>query len=463
VRRLVALVGLAAFVAGCGRSPELSLDIRLPMDRHLLASVARLDLIATRDGRVLAQASFAGDASFVSLSGVSHGPRTVLTLDGVTTSGDVVGEGRTCPIDFEHGGTSAPLYFAPTNFFAPTVGAPAAARTDPVVVPLSDGTVLLAGGADAASPSAELFSPGSATFTPATQMALNLARERAEVVVVPGIGALVTGGVDPGGQPVATAELFDDVRRQFLSQPDDSRLDARVGHRAVLLADGHTVLISGGQSQTSKALASTVFVKVQPGDVVVVSAGPSLSTARYQHAAVVAVGVPVMIGGYALDGTPLSSIEQLQPADMTQPASFTPVASLRFPRAEATASLLLDGTILVVGGAGDANGTPRRDAELYNPITRTTTVFELAVARRGHTATVLSDGRVLVAGGIGLDNAGNPVALSSVELFAVGVGFVSERPLGAPRANHVAVPLCDGTVLVVGGGPTAEIYTPPAG
>ncbi|MCU1281857.1 MAG: hypothetical protein JWM53_5403, partial [bacterium] len=41
-------------------------------------------------------------------------------------------------------------------------------------------------------------------------------------------------------------------------------------------------------------------------------------------------------------------------------------------------------------------------------------------------------------------------------------GFVSERPLGAPRANHVAVPLCDGTVLVVGGGPTAEIYTPPA-
>ncbi|MGZ3407890.1 MAG: hypothetical protein ACXVAN_15675, partial [Polyangia bacterium] len=208
MRRLVALVGLATFVGACSRSPELSLDIRLPMDRHLLASVARLDLNATRDGRVLAQASFAGDASFVSLSGVSHGPRTVLTLDGVTSSGDVVGEGRTCPIDFEHGGTSAPLYFAPTNFFAPTVGAPAAARTDPVVVPLADGTVLLAGGADAAGPSAELFAPGSATFAPATQMALNLARERAEVVVVPSVGALVTGGVDAGGQPIATAELF---------------------------------------------------------------------------------------------------------------------------------------------------------------------------------------------------------------------------------------------------------------
>jgi hypothetical protein len=134
------------------------------------------------------------------------------------------------------------------------------------------------------------------------------------------------------------------------------------------------------------------------------------------------------------------------------------VASLSFPRAEATASLLLDGSILVVGGAGDAAGTPRADAELYNPVTRTTMIYPLAVARRGHTATVLPDGRVLVAGG--LDKNGNPVA--SVELFASGVGFVSERPLGAPRAHHVAVPLCDGTVLVVGGAATAEIYTPPA-
>jgi hypothetical protein len=65
---------------------------------------------------------------------------------------------------------------------------------------------------------------------------------------------------------------------------------------------------------------------------------------------------------------------------------------------------------------------------------------------------------VLVAGG--LDKDGNP--LPSVELFAAGVGFVSERPLGMPRAHHVAVPLCDGTVLVVGGTDSAEIYTPPA-
>ena len=71
---------------------------------------------------------------------------------------------------------------------------------------------------------------------------------------------------------------------------------------------------------------------------------------------------------------------------------------------------------------------------------------------------MLPDGRVLVAGGRGV---APDQPLSSVELFTPGVGFVSERPLGAPRAGHVAVPLCDGTVLVVGGAPGAELYTPP--
>jgi hypothetical protein len=455
-RSVARAVAVLVAVAGCGRSPELALDIRLPADRRLLAGVTRLDLIATRDERVLAQSSFAGSVGFVSLSGVSHGPRTVLTLDGVSGAGDVIARGRTCPIDFEESGTRAPLYFAPTNFFAPTAGLPAVVRNDPVVVPLSDGTVLLTGGDDA---SAELFSPGSSTFAPATQMALNVPRQRAEVVAVPDVGALVTGGVDAAGTPIAEAELFDETLRQFSPLPEDQRLDARVGHRAVLLGDGRTVLVSGGQSQTASALSSTVFVKVQTGGVApVVSAGPPLATPRHDHAAVVAVGVPLVIGGYAADGTPLSSIEQLQPADATSPAAFVPVASLSFPRAEATASLLLDGSILVVGGAGDAAGTPRPDAELYNPVTRTTMVYPLAVARRGHTATVLPDGRVLVAGGV--DRDGNPVA--SVELFASGVGFVSERPLGTPRAHHVAVPLCDGTVLVVGGADTAEIYTSPA-
>ena len=36
---------------------------------------------------------------------------------------------------------------------------------------------------------------------------------------------------------------------------------------------------------------------------------------------------------------------------------------------------------------------------------------------------------------------------------------MSERRLGTARANHLAVPLCDETVLLMGGGPGAELYT----
>ena len=164
-RRLIAAALLAA--GGCAAPPELRLAIRLPDDRHLLSAVTELNLSALRDGVVLARGSFAAAAGYVSLAGVSHGPRTVITLDGVDSRGNVIARGRTCPLDFEAAGTTAALYFAPTNFFAPTAGAPAVARDRPVALPLGDGTVLIVGGADPAGAvvgGSELFVPGAAAF-----------------------------------------------------------------------------------------------------------------------------------------------------------------------------------------------------------------------------------------------------------------------------------------------------------
>lgn len=458
IAHAAAALAVAVAVVGCSRSPELSLAIREPADRHLLTGIASLNLIATRDGNVLAQSSFAGDATYVSISGVTHGPNAVLTLDGLNATGAVVARGRTCPLDFEAGGMKAPLYFAPTNFFAPTVGAPAAARFDPIAVALADGSVLLAGGSDGSAPLAdvELYQSGAGTFAAAPMM-LQSARAGAQAVRVPGVGALVSGGVDANG-PVAGAEVFDEVQRQFLSLPSDQRLDARVGHRAVLVDDKGTVLIAGGRSAAGAALDTTVFVRVQANGAASISSGPPLATARADHAAVVAGGIAVVIGGFGADGKPLASIESLQPADVGAPAAFVQIASLRAPRADATASVLGDGSILVVGGVDDS-GVPRNDAELYSPLALKTRVLELGAHRRGHTATVLPDSSVLIVGGV--DELGRPLA--SVELYNPAAGqFVSERPLGTPRDHHVAVPLCDGTVLVVGGGAGAEIYTPPS-
>jgi Kelch motif len=61
-----------------------------------------------------------------------------------------------------------------------------------------------------------------------------------------------------------------------------------------------------------------------------------------------------------------------------------------------TATLLSDGTVLVIGRSHSVTS-----AELYDPATGTWTLTgSLTTPRYGyHTATLLSDGRVLVAGG----------------------------------------------------------------
>jgi hypothetical protein len=464
-RSIVTGVAAAVALCACSPRPDIALDIRLPDDRRLLAAISTLNLSAERDAHVLSQRRFsAGGARYLSLSGVTEGPRTVLTLEGLTASGDLQGRGQSCPFDYAGPGQTESIYFAPTNFFGPTVGTPLAQRDDPLALALDDGRVLIAGGIDmlsaghAALADAELYSPATGLFV-AAPLALNQARENAQIVPLGGVGAIVVGGSDASRAPIGSSEVYRASDGSFVAF-ENSLVGPRMGHRVVVLPDPDgRVLITGGiASSGGLPLGSTALVKVQSDGTATVDAGPVLNVPRREHAAVVAIGIAVVIGGYDASGSPTASIEALVPDTDGDgsPREWTAIASLRQARADATATLLKDGTILVVGGAVDSAHTPAADAELYNPITQQTISYTLGTARRRHSATLLPDGRVLVVGGLGSDQQ----PLASVELFVPGVGFVSERPLGTPRASHVAVPLCDGTVLVIGGGPAAELYTP---
>jgi hypothetical protein len=135
---------------------------------------------------------------------------------------------------------------------------------------------------------------------------------------------------------------------------------------------------------------------------------------------------------------------------------------------QATATTLLDGRVLVVGGTDLSGLTESMDAELFNPATGTfAETGQPLNSTWYHTATRLEDGRVLIIGGEAL-NLGPGAA---TQLYDPATGRFTRGPSMPPDASpDIAVLLTDGRVLVVGqrvlpdgsGGPddVAELYDP---
>ncbi len=131
-------------------------------------------------------------------------------------------------------------------------------------------------------------------------------------------------------------------------------------------------------------------------------------------------------------------------------------------RVNHTATLLVDGRVLVTGGDPGGNS-----AELYDPTLGTWqfTTHSMATARADHSAVRLSDGRVLIFGcGAGFNTS---------EIFDPATQqFTATGNLNIQRCSSEALLLSDGRVMVIagripGGSPfvtaTSEIYNPATG
>jgi uncharacterized repeat protein (TIGR03803 family) len=165
------------------------------------------------------------------------------------------------------------------------------------------------------------------------------------------------------------------------------------------------------------------------------------------------------------DGTGFTTLHSFTP--LSQALGFRTTGALTSVRAGHSATLLPDGTVLVVGGF---NGTIRlATSELYDPaIGAWTASGKMAIGRTLHTATLLSNGRVLVTGGHFTATGSSPTC----ELYDPDFGTWAETgAMATARGNHTATLLLNRKVLVAGGFKrdtgsalsTAELYDPGTG
>jgi N-acetylneuraminic acid mutarotase len=292
---------------------------------------------------------------------------------------------------------------------------------------------------------------------------LNIGREQHTATRLSNGDVLIAGGADASAVPISSAELYDPASGRWTMT--GSMHVARVAATATLLRDGR-VLVAGGVDNTENATSSAELYDPTSGQWT--TAG-SMNTTRSVHTATLLQDGRVLVfGGSDSTYTPLVSAELYDPAS----GGWTTTGSMHTTRTLGTATLLPDGKVMAIGGSGGDGRNPiLSSAELYEPATGGWTVTgSMITARAGHTATLLPSGKILVAGGVELDAASRSHDLSSAELYNPDDGtWIAIASMNVKRSCHSATLLSDGRVLIAGGIndrdvlTNAELYDPSTG
>ncbi|AUX36122.1 hypothetical protein SOCE836_083280 [Sorangium cellulosum] len=330
-----------------------------------------------------------------------------------------------------------------------------------------DGRVLVVGGwgGEAYLASAELFDPTDESWAPAQPMS-GPRHDHAALLLDSG-RVLVVGGSDGSGT-LASAELYDPAEDRWT--PARPMSDARQGATATRLDSGLILVVGGWRDGTHLASAELY----DPREDTWTAAAP-MSTGRYGHTATLLGNGRVLVtGGY--DG-----LDAVESAELYDPAanSWTPVQPMSAGRHRHAATLLDDGRVLVTGGAEIYWGEEEEEeeeearegefasAEIYDPVSGSWALTApMSFGRSQHTATLLVDGRVLVAGGSTVMGESEWSGyLANAEIYNPTAGSWSNAPaMAVGRSGHTATLLPGGGVLVAGGNQggdaNAEVYDP---
>lgn len=334
-----------------------------------------------------------------------------------------------------------------------TTGAMTTHRVYHTATLLLNGKVLVAGGRceNIGCPtfltSAELYDPATGAWAATGTMHTDHWRHTA--TLLPNGQVLVAGG-GTGVPSNFDAELYDPTTGTWTQTGTLNQTHSSI--TATLLLDG-TVLVAGGNNSSAELYDPSIGLWT--------TINPMTQARDDPTATLLPNGEVLLTGGWGASGT-LASAELYQPNSASWTGTWTLTGSMITARSLHTATLLLNGQVLVAGDAAN-NST-----ELYNPVTGNWTPTGLLPAgvRYSHTATLLSNGRVLVAGGF----YGNGNYLSNAEIYnPASATWTLTSSLNTGRQYHTATLLRNGQVLVAGGYGasgslnSAEVYTPDPG
>ncbi len=335
------------------------------------------------------------------------------------------------------------------------------ARANTLWYLLDDGRALIVGGLDSAGnplASAEVYDYLTGNFT-LTTGSMSTPRHHHHGAMLYTEKALVTGGRPSASANVLnSAELFDPVSGTFTAT--GNMLRYRRLHRATRLPDGK-VLITGGLGGTSNTsnsfLSAAELYDPATGTFTWTTGGPTvgLNTARYNHQAIVLYTGKVLIAGGVGSGTPSNVL--VNSAELYDPATgtFTTTGDMITGRNSPRLTQLPDGRILVSNGHDSVTGTtgaPIQSIEIYDPATGIFTgAGNTLVARYGNYVTRLDNGKLIFVGGQTTADP-SPAVTDSAEAYNHVTGtFSSTDSLSTGRRNFAQWSLPHGRILVAGG------------
>lgn len=344
---------------------------------------------------------------------------------------------------------------------------PTVIRLRSTATALPDGRVLFAGGRSTdANPPSEVYDPATGKFeqtgTPIVERDSHEAALLADGRVLL-LGGLLLDAPTRTAAVLASTEAWQPATGAFTSTA--SMIEPRWAHAVATLPDGR-VLVSGGMTATGDPAPppSATAEIYDPKTDTFTATGP-MNIARRDHQLTLLPDGRVLVTGRG-------------PLEVYDPASGVfsmfggePV----FGSEPNVATLLPDGRVLITGVYDNDEARTAGRSELataafiVDPVTGAVVRVGDTVVGRGyyHTATVLDDGRVLLVGGAG--GFGEPIKFPPPEIFDPATGsfeVVAEIEDSAMRgglratnvvghaAGHTATRLPDGSVLLVGSNPS---------